>query len=298
MANRVDIKQRAEIACRYEVWRSPTLVQRWWRQQYGKYDTLHPDTIKSCHQKLMTTGSIADMQRRGRNSVTSQIPTVEAVKSAFSEDASKSVRGVARDLDMSYSSVRKVLKTELKWRPWKPHYVQALYPDDLDRREEFAVHMLQWHEIWHELFDNILWSDEAVFHIDGFVNRHNSHYWAEKDPLMTVEKEQGKSKVTVWCGMTSSAVVGPFFIRDTMNGERYLKTLSNNIFPVVTSWDNFQQLHFMQDGAPPHFATAVRSWLNENVPMRWIGRRGPLEWPARSPDLTPLDFFCGATRKS
>ena len=25
--------------------------------------------------------------------------------------------------------------------------------------------------------------------------------------------------------------------------------------------------------------------------MRWIGRRGTIEWPARSPDLTPLDFF-------
>ena len=24
---------------------------------------------------------------------------------------------------------------------------------------------------------------------------------------------------------------------------------------------------------------------------RWIGRRGAIEWPARSPDLTPCDFF-------
>ena len=26
-------------------------------------------------------------------------------------------------------------------------------------------------------------------------------------------------------------------------------------------------------------------------PLRWIGRRGPVEWPPRSPDLTPPDFF-------
>jgi hypothetical protein len=24
---------------------------------------------------------------------------------------------------------------------------------------------------------------------------------------------------------------------------------------------------------------------------RWIGRGGPIAWPLRSPDLTPLDFF-------
>ena len=47
----------------------------------------------------------------------------------------------------------------------------------------------------------------------------------------------------------------------------------------------------MQDGAPPHFALTVREWLDNHFPGRWLGRRGPLEWPARSPDLTPCDFF-------
>ncbi len=32
-------------------------------------------------------------------------------------------------------------------------------------------------------------------------------------------------------------------------------------------------------------------YLNQVFPDRWIGRRGPLEWAARSPDLTPCDFF-------
>ena len=35
----------------------------------------------------------------------------------------------------------------------------------------------------------------------------------------------------------------------------------------------------------------VRRFLDEEFPGRWIGRRGPVEWPARSPDLTPPDFF-------
>ena len=26
-------------------------------------------------------------------------------------------------------------------------------------------------------------------------------------------------------------------------------------------------------------------------PNRWIGRDGPISWPPRSPDVTPLDFF-------
>ncbi|KAJ4443317.1 hypothetical protein ANN_04985 [Periplaneta americana] len=33
------------------------------------------------------------------------------------------------------------------------------------------------------------------------------------------------------------------------------------------------------------------SKLDEQLPGHWIGRRGPVEWPARSPDLTTHDFF-------
>ena len=47
---------------------------------------------------------------------------------------------------------------------------------------------------------------------------------------------------------------------------------------------------FQQDGAPCHFTRAVRNYLDEELPGRWIGRGGPFEWAPRSPDLTPLDF--------
>ncbi|EZA60089.1 hypothetical protein X777_13914, partial [Ooceraea biroi] len=35
----------------------------------------------------------------------------------------------------------------------------------------------------------------------------------------------------------------------------------------------------------------ARNILNESFPDRWTGRGGRISWPARSPDLTPLDFF-------
>lgn len=35
----------------------------------------------------------------------------------------------------------------------------------------------------------------------------------------------------------------------------------------------------------------MRNFLNEHYEGRWMGRGGPIPWPARSPDLTPLDFY-------
>jgi hypothetical protein len=31
--------------------------------------------------------------------------------------------------------------------------------------------------------------------------------------------------------------------------------------------------------------------MDWQFPGYWIGRRGPVEWPPRSPDLIPLDFY-------
>ena len=48
---------------------------------------------------------------------------------------------------------------------------------------------------------------------------------------------------------------------------------------------------FQQDGAPPNFAHIVPNYIIEMFPGCLIGRGSPRFWAARSPDLTPLDFF-------
>jgi len=48
---------------------------------------------------------------------------------------------------------------------------------------------------------------------------------------------------------------------------------------------------FQQFGAPPHWGSHVRRFLDATFPNRWIGRVGPTTWPPRSPDITPLDIF-------
>jgi len=156
---------------------------------------------------------------------------------------------------------------------------------------EYGELMLGWHEDWAKLFENILWSDEAVFHIGGFVSRHNCHYWAARDPEVMVEKMQNRPQVTVWCRMTATRVIGPYLLRDTMNAERYRQILEYYAWPIVSGWENVDELIFMHDGAPPHFALSVRALLDQKIPGRWLGRQETHEWPATSPDLTPCDFF-------
>lgn len=55
---------------------------------------------------------------------------------------------------------------------------------------------------------------------------------------------------------------------------------------------------FQQDSAPPHFGVNVREYLNIEFANRHIGRGGPVLWPSRAPDLTPLDYYLWGLIKS
>lgn len=69
--------------------------------------------------------------------------------------------------------------------------------------------------------------------------------------------------------------------------------LQENVIPAIReiSLNGHNQLWFQHDGAPPHYALRVRNYMDSEFPGRWIGRGGPKDWPPRSPDLSPLDFF-------
>jgi len=87
--------------------------------------------------------------------------------------------------------------------------------------------------------------------------------------------------------MTATRVIGPYLLRDTMNDERCLQMLEDYVWSIVSGWENIDELLFMHDGAPPHFSLSVCAWLDQ----KFLGRRGPHKWPARSPDPTLCDFF-------
>ncbi|GBL79048.1 hypothetical protein AVEN_48995-1 [Araneus ventricosus] len=55
----------------------------------------------------------------------------------------------------------------------------------------------------------------------------------------------------------------------------------------------FQLLNiwFQHDGAPAHETSSVKQYLVEEFGEQIIGYGGFQEWPPRSPDLTPMDFF-------
>ena len=99
-------------------------------------------------------------------------------------------------------------------------------------------------------------------------------------------------KLNVWCALSKNRLIGPFFFDDdTVNGESYLVMLKSFFIPEVRKLKKVRSIIFQQDGAPPHFTTHVRQFLNQQFSNRWIGRGSPVRWAPRSLDLAPLDLF-------
>lgn len=221
-----------------------------------------------------------------------------------------SLRTVADQTGLSRESVRKVLKLH-KFHPYKPLITQELGDDDPDRRIEFCEIMTDKLIAQPRLINNICFSDECTFYLNGKVNKQNCRYWSDHNPHIIREGHtQYPQKINVWAGILGNSIIGPLFINGNLNGEMYAEMLDTAIEPLIIREVENQRgangnlaldehlLHFQQDGAPPHYVRPVREWLDNHYPEQWIGRRGPIEWPPRSPDLTPLDFFLWGHLKS
>ena len=125
-------------------------------------------------------------------------------------------------------------------------------------------------------------------------NRKNQHYWSSENLLRHhPSNPQRRFSLNVWCGMMGSKIVGPVFYEGVLTGERYLNLLRNVLEDFLDDVNiaDRQQMFFQQDGAPPHNTGNVADLLNELFHHRWLATRGPLLWPPRSPDITPLNFF-------
>ncbi|GFX96233.1 DUF4817 domain-containing protein [Trichonephila clavipes] len=83
----------------------------------------------------------------------------------------------------------------------------------------------------------------------------------------------------------------------TVNGDRYRAMITNFFIPEFNNHD-VQKLWFQQDGATCHTARAKIDLLKDTFGDRLISRFGPVNWPPRSCDLTPLDFFLWSLAKS
>jgi len=97
-------------------------------------------------------------------------------------------------------------------------------------------------------------------------------------------------------GILENKIVGPYFFPEHVhiNADIYAAFLDETLSELLENIPLALLINmiFQQDGHPAHTSIAARTVLDRKFPNRWIGINSNLhEWPPRSPDLMPLDFF-------
>ncbi len=220
-------------------------------------------TVKAICSKFHKSGSILDAPRPGRPRQDSE-ESVEAVASAFENNPHTSLRKLGQQLDLTYFMTRKIARNILKMYPYKISVRQQLNEGDLQKCMEFATKTLLKIARDDNFLDNLIITDEAHFHLNGYVNNQNFRFWGKTNPHLCVETPLHSLKVTAWCGVSRSRVYGPYWFLSTITQESYRKLLSDSFLPALEQEGSKDSVWFQQDGATPHTAGLTREFLKNH----------------------------------
>ncbi|CAH1986436.1 unnamed protein product [Acanthoscelides obtectus] len=239
---------------------------------------VHRKYVLELVAKFRETGSVANKKRNIENPIRNEAIEV------------RTVCGVSR------RTVQRILKAH-SFHPYKIHLLQELNEDDFDRRLQFCEEMNVIDPALTAIIENQndrrYIANRLMFQQDGTP----PHY------ALRVRQYLDQTFPDRWIGRR-----GDFFMWGHLKSKIYAtqpkaledlrQRIVNECLQITPQILQNVRLMFQQDGAPPHYALRVRQYLEQSFPDRWIGRRGAIEWPPRSPDLSLLDFFMWGHLKS
>ena len=295
------MQQRIQmVEAYYENNRSVKNAFRKLRDIYGRHNRPSESTIHRIVERFQRTGSVADDRVQNYSRSGRSQEHIDFVHKSVAEEPEMSISRRSQHVGLSESTTWRILHKDLSLKAYKIQITQELKPMDHAKRRAFV----KWVQKQPRDFSQkIIFSDEAHFEIGGHVNKQNCRIWCEENPRIIHEKPLYPKRVTVWCALWYGGVIGPYFFEDaagqavTVNGDRYREMITGFLWPELKNID-LEDMWFQQDGATSHFAKKTIELLKEKFNDRIISRNSGVNWPPRSCDLTPLDYFLWGYLKS
>ena len=156
------------------------------------------------------------------------------------DEPTTSTRRRFQELGISRRSLQRI-QNDLNMYPYKVQLVQSLQPLDMQQRLTYAVKFQEIARNDINFTHNLIIRNEAHFHLNGHVNKQDIRVWNTENPRIAYAIELHPRKVTVWCGVTSERIIGPYFFEDpdenavTVTGERYREMLENFVQPEIAN---------------------------------------------------------------
>lgn len=286
MSHRFTIEDRIQMVREYYTCGSYAASAR----SFPKKGRPSENSVKYNVDKFESTGSVADYFPEETTKRTRTEAFIENVEDSIEKKPRLSIRARSAEMNIPYTTLQRTIK-ELGFHAYRPHLLNDLTQAQKTARYHFSCTMLGMPNFPDEILPFIWFSDECRFGLDGVVNKHNCVYYSRSNPFFSITQRHTKKSVHVWCAISSIGIIGPYFFEENVDAEVYMEMLGHYFLPQVMTREEDADVWFQQDGASPHYAAKTLRFLSDHFGDQLISRGGPIPWPARSPDLSPLDFF-------
>jgi hypothetical protein len=118
-----------------------------------------------------------------------------------------------------------------------------------------------------------------------------------KPPHQLHQKPLHSAKVTAWCVISSSGIIGPYFFQDsneiatTITSAHYVRMIQTFFTQELTQFSQADSAWFQKDQTTSHTGRKSINTINQLFPNHVISRKGDSSWPETSPDLSACDCF-------
>ncbi|KAG1710408.1 hypothetical protein GQR58_002696 [Nymphon striatum] len=164
---------------------------------------------------------------------------------------------------------------QLKFFPYKVQVVQELKPQDTGAR----VHYYWWFEKFilqygDKILDYTSFSDEAWFHLSGYMNSQNTIVWSTENPSAVFEKLPHAQKVGSLVCIVQDSSNWPNIFLETVTSERYVSNILEPFFDQLNEHKK-QNGWFQQDGATAYTVEKVCKQACNNWSSVWRSTKYP-----------------------
>lgn len=219
-------------------------------------------------------------------------PKIEKLERLALQENPMTQKEMKYRLKVSNATVNKTLKKmNLKLR--KKAKVQTLNEAQKEKRVQRAPELKQ---IILRNKLKLITSDESFFTLQSAGGRREIYYekvgsnTCHNEKFFYENEERFSPKVMVWAGITYHGKSSISFIEPgaKVNSKYYqgnvIKMFLDNDRKRLFGEDDFI---WHQDSAPSHVSGSTTRYMEENG-MKFITKE---QWPPKSPDLAPMDFF-------
>jgi len=249
-------------------------------------------TVRDAVKRYQELGTTGDRPRCGRPR-TARTPTkIKCIRERIRRNPKRSMRKIAKSLDIDEKSVRTIVKEDLKLSPFKMTNRQQLTDLQKQKRLDRSKILLNAMKDGTQAGE-IVFSDEKMFTVEAKFNSQNDRILAKSadsipPSIKTVFRRQKPASVMVWAAISESWRSPLIFVKEgaKINAKSYIEDILTPVQVEMKKHFKDRPFTFQQDGAPSHTANKTQDWCERHFPAFW---RKEL-WPPSSPDLNPLDF--------